>query len=259
MAEVTEIITPEDDTISDVTGDDDSTIQQDDDPTALAIQAALEQERDRLIQEAAAKAQEEFEARRKEEDSRQQEWQRNQERMNAFGSTLRQLRENLKSLRVVSDDGDELDFDDDRFQKLVAEPLNNYNSIGLSAAETRVLSDLTAAAVSTLSDADKEEFFRRASGKELDEWLGVYTEIRAANTNWAKSRDKEMKAAIAAAEARGFKKGQSAPPGQPSSSPGVRTNTGDLDTIAGISRALREGQITQDTFLEKYKALKEKL
>lgn len=233
---------------------DDNTDVTDDevDPSEAAIEAAVAARLVALQEQARAEAKREVEERVEAERRAAEEASQFAELQNTFGSTIRELRANLGGIKVATDTGDERALTDDEFERFIAQPLQRYNQKGEQAASVKVLSALAQAALSTLPETMRPEFDKRARNKPLDQWLSEFAEIKAEQTSWAKKQKADMEAAVRAAEARGFKRGQgsqAAPPTQnkDSSKPNA---TVDRSTLSGAAKALAQGLITDAEYRE---------
>ena len=260
MAENTDNLTEDQEDLksSEVTEDEeDVTAEGKEDPTSAAIKAALEAERETISQEVSEKLRIDF-ARQADEERQSREAEEQAEALfNSFGSTVREVRANLKNVKFFDSDGQERTLSDEALEELVVKPLVRYNQTGERAASLKVLSALANAARETLPETVRDDFNKRASGKPIDKWLDEYAELKAGETQWAKKTLKEQDAAIKAAEARGFKKGQSTTP----SSPGVEgekplpKGTVDYTSATSLARAYNEGRIDHETFLKHWKKI----
>jgi hypothetical protein len=230
---------------------------EDSDDVEAAINARLEAERERISQEVREALQQEFEERRKAEQDAYQNEANNQALLNSFGTTVREIRANLQGVKFYDEGGEERILSDDQLEQLVVRPLLRYNQTGERAASLRVLSTLSGAALSTLPDTVREEFIRKATGKPLQEWLDQYAELKAENTQWAKRQKTETEAAVKAAEARGAKKGQSAPAVAPHQGEGrPPSKAPDLSSISGLVAAKKAGLIDDNQFAEHWQKIR---
>jgi hypothetical protein len=233
-------------------GTDDEELDVTDDPVAKAIEAGLQLEREKGRKE----AQEEFQRALSEARDSQYREQKARDLTQSFGSTIREVRENLKKLKFYNESGEETTFSDTDLEEKVVKPLSRYNTVGQQAQWTETMLGLRDAALETLpDDKSREEFIRKAGGKSLGEWLEVYADSIAPKSPWAKAKEAEMEAALKAAEARGFEKGKKtpAPPpkGADGTSPPVKTPV-DLTTRSGLTKALASKQITEEEFRKKW-------
>lgn len=257
MAENTDTPTEVQDPKSQDTEDDKDVTAEGDDPTEVAIKAALEAEKERLTQDVTQQLRNDFERQAAEERQSREADEQAEALLNSFGSTVREVRQNLKNVKFFDEEGNERVLSDDALEELVIKPLAKYNQTGERAASLKVLTALAGAAKNTLPESVREEFTKRATNKPIDRWLEEYADMKAAETPWGKKAIKEQEAAIKAAEARGFKKGQSSPP----TSPGVTgekappKGTVDYSSASSLAKAYNEGQIDHETFLKHWKKL----
>ena len=242
---------------SEVTGQDQD-VTAENDPVKAAIDAAIAARLEELESTARDKARQEASEEREFERRVAAEQARAEELINSFGTTVRTVRENLKGVKLTDSDGNTLALSDEDIEKLVVSPLQRYNQTGQQAATTQTFRQLAEAAMNSLPESAREAFARRATNKPLDEWLTEYAELKAEQTGWAKKSKADMDAAIKAAEARGFKRGQTAPANPPvqgqDSQRAVNQNV-DRNSISGAAKALSQGLITDSEYVEIYNKL----
>ena len=233
--------------------------EQDEDPVEVAFKARLESESERIRQEAEEKARTEFEARLETDRRRQTAEQEAEQLLNSFGSTVREMRDNLKRVTFWDADREEArQLSDAEIEELVVKPAVRYNLRGQQAEALRLRKELADAALSSLEEPDRKTFIERGTGKDFKDWLSELTEVRAPKTKWAQQFKKDQEAAIKAAEARGYARGQKAPAGTPPTGDGVSTkgrSNIDLSSRGGIARAVKEGLISQDDGLKAWNKL----
>ena len=243
---------------SEVTGQGENVTAENEDTLEAAIEAALAARID------AIRETERQEARRELEDIRQQERHRESERVaaeeliNSFGSTVREVRDNLKRVKLTNDDGQEITLTDGDIEALVVNPLQRYNQTGERVATTKTLLQLAEAALNTLPEQSREGFIKRAANRPLNDWLTEYAESKAEQTSWAKQSKANQEAAIKAAEARGFKRGQATgtnPPPQGEGTPKQSGGAVDRNSISGAAKALSQGLISEQDYRDIYKKL----
>lgn len=240
---------------ADVTADTPEDTESED-PVELAIRAAVELERARLVDEARAAA----EADRRAEQSRLRAEDDSKALRDSWAEATKAARAAAKQLRVKTEDGDTItvELDDDTIQSTLISPFERHNAKASQAAQTELFTVLAESAMNSLPEKDREEFAKRAAGQPLDKWLEVYREMAAPHTTAVKSRDRELDAKIKAAEARGYTKGQRAPAGtarQGSETSRASNGSVDLTTQFGLADALSKGLLTELEYLEKRKAL----
>lgn len=239
---------------ADVTADDNDTTEED--PVELAIRAAVELERSRLIDEARAAA----EADRRADQQRQRAEEDTKLLRDSWAEATKTARAAAQTLRVKTEDGDVISvtLDDDTIQSQIIAPFERHNAKASLAAQTEVFTTLATAAMESLPESQREEFAKRAAAQPLDKWLEVYREMAAPHTNAIKDRARAEDAKIKAAEARGYTKGQRAPAGtarQGSETSRAGNGSVDLTTQFGLADALSKGLLSESEYIEKRKAL----
>lgn len=232
----------------------------DEDPTEVARLAQLEADRERIRQEERDALRREFEDQRDQERRQREEEARQSQLLNSFGSTVREVRENLKKLQFWDDNGNRRSLTDDEIETLVVKPVARYNLSGRQAEALRLQAELAQEALNTIPESKREQFIKNASNKQLKEWFDHYVETRAESSEWAKRIAKEHEAAVKAAEARGYSKAKGSPASPPSTSGESDTksnpDTGsDLSTLTGLLKARREGKVPDEVFYPKFKEL----
>lgn len=240
--------------------EEDNEVTAEGDPVKAAVEAALSSERVKLAEEAQEKANRELEKRRRDDDRLREEGRQADTLRQSFGLTVRQIRDNLKKVKVYdSDTYKERSLTDEEIESLVIQPVQRYNLVSKQAASFEVLSSLTQAAISSLPEESREDFLDRATGKPIDEWLKLLADHMAPTTSWAKKTKAELEAAAAAADARGYERGKKAPAVPPAGADGKSVpSTGkkpDLKTASGLARARADGLIDDKTFLEHWRDL----
>lgn len=212
----------------------------------------------------AAKLREELlEQIRKEEEERQnqareiaQANERRERAKSSFADTAKTVAEKVKSLKVYDEDGNPVIINEQEF----IEPWNTYNITVHSDKEAEVYSSLAQAVVDNLPTDARDEFAKRADRKPLNEYLKIANELYAPKSEYVKRLEDDYKEKIAAAEARGFAKGQKSRSGTviqgaerstPPSSDSV-----DLTTISGAASALAKGLINDEKYREVYRKLR---
>lgn len=228
--------------------------ETEDDPVAEAVRTAVEAQREAIRREAREEAERQYQERLEEDRRQQQTAVQNSRLMNAFGDTVKEIRNGLKKIKVRDAEGKDLDIelDDNFLEEKVIRPLNSFNLTGQQAASMAYGQRLLENALKTIPEAEQEAFIKKAHNKPLDEWLATLAETYAPHSSWAKTLQKDHEAAVAAAEARGVEKGRRSPAGSPKvgeSKPGGKSKV-DLTTASGLSKALANGDITQDKFRE---------
>lgn len=209
------------------------------------VEAQVEAFKQELTREASAKEQ-------AERDRREQE-DKQTRLLNSFGTTVREVRDNLKKKEFWDDDGNRRTLTDAEIEELVVTPFARYNIIGEQASEVKFRKLLADAALEALPEETRKTFIEQASGKDIKEWLDHLTESRAANTAYAKKLIKEHEVAVAAAEERGYakaKKGTPPPSKSDSTTTRQETNT-DTSTLSGLLKSRHAGTISDDIFYKK--------
>jgi hypothetical protein len=253
----------EDPSNDEVTDQGQETLQtEEEDPIEAAIKARFDAEAERLRSQAIEEARREYSQRLEEDRRAAQEEAQVQQLAQSFGLTVRQVRDNLKNLDLGWDDqGNKRNLSDEEIQRLVVEPIARYNLVGEQATLARFRQHFAETALDSLPEDVREDFAKKATGKDLKEWFDHYVEARAANSNWAKQRAKEEEARIKAAEARGYQRGQSRPAPPPSTEGQVARSPGgeemDLTTVTGVARARAQGLISEAEFLKRWDALRQ--
>lgn len=242
----------------DADADEEDEDDDDVDPVEVAVLARLAQEREkarveereiiRLQNEAAAaeyrKSQAEEDKKRKLNDS--------------FTETTKMTKAALEKLPLRTEDGDPIRLTEEMIQQFI-EPWRTHNGVVQqtinTTAESEVYSNLAQAAASLVPKDKLEEFAKRAGGKPLGEYLKVVAELSAPDTDTVKNLAEDYEVKVKAAYARGFAKGQKAPPGTPatpqqSNSGGRGDKKEDISSVSGAARALSKGQIDEAKFLE---------
>lgn len=239
-------------------GDDANSDEEDDDdedPTEALIVARANQavrdalakkaEEDRAAQEAANavayKAHQEEETKKKLNES--------------FVKSSKKTLEALQKLSLRDEDGQPIKLTDDMVQTFI-EPWNEHNGFVTQTkdgdAEARVYTNLAQAALSVVPTDKHEEFSKRANGKPLSEYLKAIVELDAPNSEFVKKLVEDSDVKVKAAYARGFSKGQKAPPGTPANPTQTAVARGktDITTVSGAALALSKGEIDDAKFLE---------
>lgn len=231
--------------------------EDENDDIAQAVKAALDAEKERIRQELAEDFRKQREQEEEEETARREREDNESKLTNSFGDTVKEIRNNIKTIKIRDADNQIVDvtLDDNFLEETVFKPLQKYNQSGTEAQKVQVRRDLMKAASETIAEADRKDFRKRVANKEFDEVLKIHGETYAPSSDWAKNlirkHEADLKAATEAAEARGFRKGQKAPPG--STTPGQTGATKgkvDLTTAGGLARALNNGDITNEKFVE---------
>lgn len=208
-------------------------------------QANLEEKvRARLLEEQRAQAELARQTRAQEEAAERSR--------NAFSLAAKQTSDMLKGLKIYDENRDELSFSDEAIQTFI-QPWQNYNREVAATAEARVYGELGVTAMGLLPEEAHENFAKNAADKDLKTYLSVYAESKAPSTEFVKKLLREQETKIAAAEARGYARGQKAPQGTPQSIPdrGIQPSSEfDLTTISGAAGALAAGQIDAARYRE---------
>lgn len=232
-------------------GSDDS--DDDDNPIERAFTSRWELEVEKLRENITAEVRAELEARQADERRLTRSTAERQAIQNAFGSAIKMARDGLRGLEVFDADGNPAQLSDTAIEELVVKPFQAYNAQVQDAEQLRIYTNLAETAVGTLPAAIRDEFSDKAANKPLDQWLRTYAELLAPHTEFFKNHEREQKAKLDAAEARGFAKGQRSPSGTPKqvnerSSKG--TPSYDLNTPTGLIAAQRAGKIDEAKFRE---------
>ncbi len=246
---------------SKVTDSNQETLQtpNDEDPEEAARLARIEADRETIRQEEREALRREYEEQRTQERKEYEQQQQAAQLLNSFGSTVREVRENLKKLQFWDDNGNRRSLSDNEIEELVVRPVSKYNLTGRQAEALRLQSEMADQALKTIPESKREDFIKRASGKPLNEWFDVYVEMRAENSEWAKRMEKEKEAAVKAAEARAAAKAKNSPATPPSTgdsnSKSGTSDENDLNSLIGLLRARREGKVPDEVFYPKFKEL----
>ena len=242
------------------TGSTDDTLQtqNDQDPNEVARLAEREADRERIRQEEREALKREFETQRDEERRSGEEQYRQAQLLESFGSTVREVRENLKKLQFWDDNGSRRSLTDGEIEELVVTPVARYNLNGRRAEALRLQAEMAQEALKTIPEAKRESFIKNASNKQLSEWFDHYVETRAETSPWAKQLVKDHEAAVTAAEARGYTKAKgsaASPPGTTTTGTGGSSapNEHDLNTLTGLLKARRAGTVPDDVFYPKFR------
>lgn len=237
----------------------DVTDSEEEDPIEAAVKARFEAEAERIRQEVREETRRDYEERQlQEQQVRQQEAEMNR-MLSSFGSTVREIRDNLKKREFWDDDGNRRTLTDQEIEDLVIRPMSRYNLVGEQAVTAKFGKYLADTALSKLKDSEREEFTKKATGRPLDEWLDHLVEMRARESNWAKQIQRDHEAAVAAAEARGYNKARKSPPPKTGDAGLPAGNRGesnvDLSTLSGLLKARREGLVTDEVFNKRAREL----
>lgn len=243
-----------------VTGPDDPEVTPDNpdpndegDPIEDAVKAALELERERLKEEYRHTWEEEqaMQAQLLAEQSRQRQ------QNDLYTDALKNAHTRIRNVRYFDEAGQEAEFTDDMFQRLVAEPFNDYNTKVRKHVQDETLTTVANIALELLPEENRDEFRKRAAGKPLKDYFEIFTDLRAPHTETWKEREKRLEVEKKAEHARGFARGQKAPSGtapQGNERP-TPTETYDTNTTSGLIAAHRAGLVDDTTFLAKWREL----
>jgi len=236
----------------DVTADNDTIDDDDEDPIEAAIAARVQLELERQAATTETRVRAELAARQADEYRRQANATNARVFADSFGDAVKKARESIKAQTFHDEDGKVYRLTDEAIEDMVVKPFQAHNSVVQQAVQTQTLTAIAEAAVGLLPADVREEFGKQADGKPLDEWLRTFAEMLAPATTHSKTMSKELEAKLKAAEARGFAKGQRTPPGTPRqvNERSTQSTTPDLNTLAGAAGALSKGQITAAKYLE---------
>lgn len=241
-------------------GDDANADDNDDDDDEDPIEEAVKARTEQIVRQA-------LEAERRAEQSRraaeadeyrkaQAEEEKKKKLNDSFVNTAKRTRDALSKLPLRDEDGNAIKLTDEVIQEFV-EPWREHNGLVQQAidgtAEARVYSNLAQAAISLIPADKHEEFAKRADGKPIAEYLKTIAELNAPTTEFVKNLQEDADVKVKAAFARGFAKGQKAPPGTPSTPQQSSINRGakpDLTSVSGAALALSRGEIDDAKFLE---------
>lgn len=235
-------------------GSDES--EEEEDPFEVAYKARLELERERLIAEAQAEAERKLRA-EYEEQRQYAATEEERRRLNeSFTDAIKSSRDNLKKLAIKDADGNEYGLTDEQIEQLVVQPFQRYNATAQQSISQTVYTQLAQAAIDSLPPEARESFSKQAAGKPLDQWLKLFGEHLAPETNFAKQTKKEREVAEKAAEARALARMQKVggTPPQGGSRP-EGSGKVDLTSHSSAARALADGLITNEQYLEARKKL----
>lgn len=249
--------TPKSSTVQD--GDDNADEDEEDDdedPIEVAAVARAQQ----LVRDALAKRDEEERIARDVANAvaykAQQEEETKKKLNESFVKSAKRTKDALEKLPLRDEDGNAIKLTDEVIQQFI-EPWNEHNGFVTQTktndAEAVVYTNLAQAALSIVPADKHEEFSKRANGKPLPEYLKAIVELDAPNSEYAKKLQEDADVKVKAAYARGFAKGQKAPPGTPATPQQSSVNRGakpDLTTLAGAARALAKGDIDEAKYLE---------
>lgn len=228
-------------------------VTDDDDPVKEAVEAGISAElpkiREQVRLEIEGEYQKNLQTRRQEEELAQL--------ANSFGSTVREVYQNLNKLELYDEDGKRFTFDDNTFQSTIAEPFQKFNQKGFEAAWLQARSAIGEAALKLVPKEEHETFIKAAGGKAPDEWLDTLVNHLAPKSKWAQQVTKDHEAEVKAAEARGIAKGQKMKGAPPSSAEagGKGSVAINYDSIVSITRARKEGLIDHDEWYKHFKRL----
>lgn len=174
----------------------------------------------------------------------------------------KRVREAVEKLPIRDELGDPLKLTDAQLQEFI-QPLIDLNgevqqTMG-TTAEQVVYQRLANAALEVIPAEKHEEFAKKAGDKPLKDYLQTIVELNAPNTEYAKTLQADFDVKLKAAYARGFARGQKAPPGTPTTPEQRDVNRGetvDTTSLAGAARALSRNLITEAEFLEIRKKLR---
>lgn len=264
MTDETEVTLPDTEDAKDVTEEDEETDTEDEeddseDPILSFQQTFRETEaakiRDELRTEVRAELEQQYAA---EQRTRLDAEQRESLRQ-SFEDATKATKSLLDGLEIYDKDGDRVQFDEKAIQTFIA-PWQKHNLGVQQSATHKSYVDLAEAIVNVLPAGAREDFSKNAANKPLDQYLKVAFESYAPNSSFVKNLEEEKKVAVKAAEARGFAKGQKAPPGTP---PNVSerksappSEAPDLTSLFGAASALRKGQITEAQYVEVHRKLR---
>ena len=177
----------------------------------------------------------------------------------SFEDSIKQTKELLDNLEIYDKDGDPVKFDEKAFQQFI-NPWQKHNLGVQQAATHKSYVDLAEAIVKILPSSARDEFAKNATNKPLDEYLKLAFESYAPHSGHTKTVDEDVKLKIKVAEARGFAKGQKAPPGSPHNISERKVTPDeqapDLTTLFGAASALRKGQIDESKYREIHNKLR---
>lgn len=211
-----------------------------------------ETERAKMLEAARQEALKELEAKQAADRQRIATEQEAEKQKSDFADAAKKTHEAALALEVYDANGDPLKLDNDTVQKFI-EPWQAYNTNRETAMQQLVYGNMANVVVNSLSEEARAEFAKRANGKPLDEYFSHYVELKAADTEAYKKLEADVALKVAAAEARGYAKGQRAPAGTPPVSGGVEhpiTAKTVINNLFDAAVALSKDEITQEEYLK---------
>ena len=248
---------PEDTEDSKITGQsesDDETNEEDDgpDPIELFKETFKKVELEKLQREAVEQAKREMAA---EQAAQQQEQAAKliQEKLSeSFEKSIKDARQAVLGLKFYDEDGNNVRVSDEDFQKIV-KPWNDHNSQVTTLTTQKIYSDVATAVNSLLTQAEQQEFFRRANDKPLSDYFSIFADLMAEKTPTYKKLKEDQEVAVSAAEAKGFARGQKGPKGTPK-----QENERNVEgkgkiydgSLASAARAVAAGQMSSEEYIK---------